>query len=42
MFNVEIVGVVFLAKTIQYPSSLSSIKRKARKEEPNWFRNKYL
>lgn len=42
MFNVEIVGAVFLAKTIQYPSSLSSIKRKARKEEPNWFRNKYL
>ena len=42
MFNVEIVGAVFLAKTIQYPSSLSSIKRKARKEEPNWFRDKYL
>lgn len=42
MFNVEIVGAVFLAKTVQYPSSLSSIKRKARKEEPNWFRDKYL
>lgn len=42
MFNVEIVGAVFLAKTMQYPSSLSSIKREARKEEPNWFRHKYL
>ena len=42
LFNVEIIGAVFLAKTIQYPSSLSSIKRKARKEEPNWFRDKYL